>query len=204
MRSTIHEIDLFADTIIILRSPCENFAPWDETPTLSSTDVTEAKEKQLIRAQTSENEQVVRKLSKKEAKKLAKMRNRASLSTVPSRVPENGGKQAEPPSRTSSKEQRLFQDPDSAPGVDYEVENSRVKPVVPASEPITSEDDEIHYLVSSRHLMLASPWFRRVLTREGFIKASKDPSDRRYHIPASSWDEEAFLILLNVFYVRTR
>lgn len=198
MPSTIHEIDPFADTIIILRSPCENFAPWEETSTLS-------KEKQPIRAQPSENEPVVRKLSKKEAKKkLAKTRNRASLSSVPSRVPENGGEQAEPPSGTSSREQGLFQDPDSAPGVDREVENSRVEPFVPASEPITSEDDEIHYLVSSRHLMLASPWFRRALTREGFIEASKDPSDGRYHIPASGWDQEAFLILLNIFHVRTR
>ncbi|PVH90710.1 hypothetical protein DM02DRAFT_547285, partial [Periconia macrospinosa] len=75
---------------------------------------------------------------------------------------------------------------------------------LPASEPTTSEDDEIHYLVSSRHLMLASPWFRRTLTRDGFIEASKDPSDGRYHVLASDWDEEALLILLNIFHVRTR
>ncbi|PVH91883.1 hypothetical protein DM02DRAFT_702549, partial [Periconia macrospinosa] len=142
MPSTIHAIDPFADTIIILRSPCKNFAPWDETPTLSNTELTEAKEKQPIRAQPSENERVM--------------------------------------------------------------ENSSVEPAEPASEPTTSEDDEIHYLVSSRHLMLASPWFRRTLTRDGFIEASKDPSDGRYHVLASDWDEEALLILLNIFHVRTR
>ncbi|KAH8702859.1 hypothetical protein GQ44DRAFT_631114, partial [Phaeosphaeriaceae sp. PMI808] len=74
----------------------------------------------------------------------------------------------------------------------------------PASEPTKPEDDEIHYLVSSRHLVLASPWFRRTLTRGEFIEALKDPSDGRYHIQANDWDEEALLILLNVFHVRTR
>jgi hypothetical protein len=69
--------------------------------------------------------------------------------------------------------------------VDGGVVNSSVELVEPAFEPTMPEDDEIHYLVSSRHLMLASPWFRRTLNREEFIEALKDLSDGRHHILAT-------------------
>ncbi|RMZ67717.1 Nuclear pore [Pyrenophora seminiperda CCB06] len=52
--------------------------------------------------------------------------------------------------------------------------------------------------------LLASPWFRRTLTRKEFAESLRDPSDGRYHIQANDWDEEALLILLNIFHVRTR
>ncbi|KAJ6191981.1 hypothetical protein J3E72DRAFT_253957 [Bipolaris maydis] len=125
MSMVTHEIDPFADTIIILKNPCKNFAPWDETLISSQIEVPEPEEKHVELAE-------------------------------------------------------------------------------PASGPTQSEDDEIHYLVSSRHLMLASPWFRRTLTKEEFVESLKNPSDGRYHIQANDWDEEAFLILLNIFHVRTR
>ncbi|OAF98575.1 uncharacterized protein CC84DRAFT_1234316, partial [Paraphaeosphaeria sporulosa] len=95
----------------------------------------------------------------------------------------------------------LVHDPEPASTVDGGVENSNVELAEPAFEPTNSEDDEIHYLVSSRHLMLASPWFRRTLTKEEFIEALKNPSDGQYHILARDWDEEARLILLNIFHV---
>ncbi|KAF2000571.1 hypothetical protein P154DRAFT_491742 [Amniculicola lignicola CBS 123094] len=121
-----YKIDPFADTIIILKNPCRNFAPWDETLAPSNTEFSGPEDKQ----------------------------------------PE------------------CFQPSDDGWAA--------------------SEDEEIHYLVSSRHLMLASPWFKRTLTREEFTEALKDPSDGRYHIQANDWDEEALLILLNIFHIRTR
>ncbi|KAH7122733.1 hypothetical protein B0J11DRAFT_532172 [Dendryphion nanum] len=198
MPPVVHEIDPFADTIIILKSPCKNFAPWDDALTLSNTDFVEPEKEQLLRAQSPP----VKMLSKKEKK--ARMRARASRDrTVLSFLADNG-ERAEPSNGGLTEEQGLVHDPEPTPSVDGGVENSIVGPAEPASEPTKLEDDEIHYLVSSRHLMLASPWFRRTLTREEFIEASKDPSDGLYHIPASDWDEEALLILLNVFHVRTR
>lgn len=193
----LHEIDPFADTMIILQNPCRNFAPWDETLAPSNTEFAEREEEQPIR-----DEQTGKKLSKKEKK--ARMRSRASRNSTAPNVPEDNSERAEPSNGALSGEQGLVQHPESAPGVDGGVENPSVEAAEPASEPIKSEDDEIRYLVSSRHLMLASPWFRRTLTREGFIEALKDPSDGRYHIEAQDWDEEALLILLNIFHVRTR
>ncbi|KAF1964135.1 hypothetical protein BU23DRAFT_575924 [Bimuria novae-zelandiae CBS 107.79] len=161
MPSVIYQIDPFADTVIVLKSPCRNFAPWDETPTLSNTDFAELEEEQSIRALSSEDEQAGAALSKKDKK--AKRASAPRNSAVPS-IPEANGERAEPSIAALSGEQELVHDPEPA----------------------------------------ASPWFRRTLTREEFIEASKDPSDGRHHISASDWDEEALFILLNNFHVRTR
>ncbi|KAF2267085.1 hypothetical protein CC78DRAFT_104121 [Lojkania enalia] len=129
---------------------------------------------------------------------------KASRNSIALSVPEDDRERAEPSSGDLSGEQGLVQNPESAPRVDSVGEDPSVEPAEPVSEPIESENDEIHYLVSSRHLMLASPWFRRALTSEEFTEALKDPSDGRYHIPASDWDEEVLLILPSIFHVRTR
>ncbi|KAL1612057.1 hypothetical protein SLS60_000280 [Paraconiothyrium brasiliense] len=179
-----------------------NFAPWDETLTLSNTDSAEPEEEPPIWNQSSEAEQSGRKLSKKEKK--AQKRVRASRNSAGPSILEDNGERVEPSNGASSEGRELFHDPGPAPTVDGGVENSTVESPEPAFEPIKPEGDEIHYCVSSRHLMLASDWFRRTLTREEFVEASKDPSDERYHISASDWDEEALLILLNIFHVRTR
>jgi hypothetical protein len=41
---------------------------------------------------------------------------------------------------------------------------------VVAAESVAPEPEGIHYRVSSRHLMLASPMFERILTRDGFAE----------------------------------
>ncbi|KAK7178171.1 hypothetical protein PSPO01_15784 [Paraphaeosphaeria sporulosa] len=199
----IHDIDLFADTVIVLKSPCRNFAPWDETLTLSNTEFPgPEEEQQRPYTQPCEDERAGTRLSKKEKK--ARKRSKTSRIRAGTSIPADNGGRAEPSNGTLSGEQELVHDSKPAPTVDSGAENSSVGPAEPAFEPTKSKDDEIHYLVSSRHLMLASPWFRRALTREEFIEASKKPSDGRYHISARDWDEEALLILLNIFHVRTR
>lgn len=101
--------------------------------------------------------------------------------------------------RPYSGEQQFVHVMGSAPRVNDRAENPIDEQAKPASEPASSEIDEIHYLVSSRHLMLASPWFRRPLISDRYIEALQVPSDGRYHIQANGWDEEALLILLNIF-----
>ena len=67
------------------------------------------------------------------------------------------------------------------------------------------EDNEcIHYHVSSRHLMLASPWFERALTNEGWSESGRNEEDGRFHIMADDWDADALLIVLNAFHLRNR
>lgn len=70
------------------------------------------------------------------------------------------------------------------------------------AEPDNEED--IHYRVSSRHLMLASPWFKRLLKKERWSESARNERDGFFHITAAEWDAEAFLILLNIFHIRNR
>jgi hypothetical protein len=65
-------------------------------------------------------------------------------------------------------------------------------------------DESIHYHVSSRHLMVASSWFMRAMTKEGWAESSRNEEDKLFNIKAANWDPEAFLILLNIFHLRNR
>jgi hypothetical protein len=71
------------------------------------------------------------------------------------------------------------------------------------SEPHTS-DEGIQFRVSSRHLMLASPWFKRALAKEGWSESCRNEVDGLFHLTTADWDAEAFLILLNMFHLRNR
>lgn len=154
MSLVTHEIDPFADTIIILKNPCKNFALWDETLLSSQIEFPEPEEKQPIHNQMFEDDQAGKKLSKKE--KRARMRGRASRNSTVPNVPEGNDEHAELSSEALSEDQGLH-DRELATRVVGGVENPSVELAEPASGPTHSEDDEIHYLVSSRHLMLASP-----------------------------------------------
>ena len=61
---------------------------------------------------------------------------------------------------------------------------------------------EVHYQVSSRHLQLASPWFKRAMAKETWSESKLE--DGKYQIIAHDWDEQAFLMLLNIFHLRTK
>jgi hypothetical protein len=69
-------------------------------------------------------------------------------------------------------------------------------------EQLDSED--VYYYVSSRHLMLASPWFQRALTEGGWSESGRSNNDERFHITAEDWDVDAFLILINAFHLRNK
>jgi hypothetical protein len=189
MPSVVYEIDSFADAVIILTNPCKNFATWDENLGPPNTGIDKVEEEQPIENKSPEDEVVVRKLSKKE-EKIARIRAKASARASRISIPEDDGERAEPSSGSVSKELVSFPEP--------------AETAEPISEPSESGFEEIHYLVSSRHLMLASPWFMRILTGEAFTEAVKDSSDGRYHIQASEWDEEALRIILDIFHIRTR
>lgn len=64
------------------------------------------------------------------------------------------------------------------------------------------EDTTAHYYVSSQHLQLASPWFKRAMTKETWTESK--PKDGHYQVVAHDWDEHVFLTLLNIFHLRTK
>lgn len=186
MPSTEHEIDSIADTVIILKNPCRNFALWDETLGTPSTEPDEPEEEQPIRAESLEDEVIVRKLTKKEKK--ARLRAKSSARASRASFPEDSGESVERSKGDLSEEH--------SPCLAEAAE--------PVSQPCEYVDEEIHYLVSSHHLMRASPWFMRILRNETFTESVQDPSDGRFHIQANGWDEEALHIILDIFHIRTR
>lgn len=52
--------------------------------------------------------------------------------------------------------------------------------------------------------MLASPVFKRALNRDGFAESVRNEIDGFFHIDASDWDPEAFLIVLRVLHGRNK
>jgi hypothetical protein len=76
----------------------------------------------------------------------------------------------------------------TVPSLEYTI------PVVPVGS--------VLYGVSSRHLTLASPVFRKMLSPDGFREGYKKP-DGRYYIVVEDWEEEAFLIFLNMLHLRS-
>ena len=81
----------------------------------------------------------------------------------------------------------------------------------PARAFITKESDwvilnvpegSVLYLVSSRHLMLASPVFKAALSPGTWSEGCKQ-ADGRYHITADDWEEEAFLLFMNMLHLRS-
>ncbi|TDZ36858.1 hypothetical protein CTRI78_v011225 [Colletotrichum trifolii] len=75
----------------------------------------------------------------------------------------------------------------------------------PAEDPEEDpeEEPEFKYLVSSRHLALASSKFEAELKgpwMEGFV----NDIDGYHHINASEWDPDALLILMRIFHGQTR
>jgi hypothetical protein len=71
-------------------------------------------------------------------------------------------------------------------------------------EPVELGEESIHYHVSSRHLMLASPVFKRALNKNGFAESVRNEIDGFFHIDASDWDPEALLIVLRILHGRNK
>lgn len=69
------------------------------------------------------------------------------------------------------------------------------------TEPV---QDDIHYHVSSRHLVLASPMFEKALNSGGFKESIRNKSDGLYHISTQDWDAEAFLIVMQIVHGRNK
>lgn len=70
-------------------------------------------------------------------------------------------------------------------------------------EPESPEEPIVKYLVSSRHLALASRYFSAKLSGP-WIEASVKHIDGCYHMDATDWDSEALLILMHVIHGKTR
>ncbi|KAG6092176.1 hypothetical protein E4U30_005763 [Claviceps sp. LM220 group G6] len=121
-------------------------------------------------------------------------------------------------------------DPSDDPPDDESTHEQTPEPIAPDDEPSVpndggdareqnAENNEVQFRLSSRHLALASPVFKTMLN--GTWKESAAPSDQskksaktrkppkkdsdsstRYELTATEWDDEVFLMLMNIIHGR--
>jgi hypothetical protein len=207
MAPIIHEIDPDADTLIVLRNASTVFAPWYKN------EKGQAQSQMNLDATDDNAYSLVKSFKKKKAKK----------TSMGARAPNGLHADGEYPEKflrvvfsntiivnndivapNAGIEQGMV--PESMVGASA-VAHDTLNTPSPKRKPEKDEMPEIvgiHFHVSSRHLMLASPWFKRAMTKEGWSESNRSDEDGLFHITADDWDAEAFLILLNIIHLRNR
>lgn len=207
MPPTVHEIDPDYDTVIALKHPCKDFAPWDPTAEIPEHVVSELPpepEAKLVIKLDNDDNNLDPLITSAKSKKDKRGKKRSIWPDG------NGGASPKEETTNAVSGGSLF-DGEARPIVmklshnaDHVLSSEDVGMANPQTQPADPEEEIVHYHVSSRHLTLASPWFKRTLTSSSSQEAVRDSTDGRFHVDASDWDEEAFLILLNIFHLRKR
>lgn len=214
-----YQIVSHTDTIVFLKNPSMVFAEWGEpvlleirrdpwiTSTSSASRPLSKKEKKKLNKRTIPSQPIIR------ASPLLQDEVPSTDSTGPSDAPivfeESPNQADQSPSRraSSNTEHAVHQ---STPG---ETTSSSDLPEVAAMGPHEAgsvigvadkleEEDGIRFKVCAGNLMSASPWFSRALERDGWSESIGNSTDGCFRISAEGWDEEAFLILMNVLHLR--
>ncbi|KAL1612291.1 hypothetical protein SLS60_000515 [Paraconiothyrium brasiliense] len=177
-----HRIDPEPDTVIKLYNPCVDFAPW-EVPVPPHTAAT-AEERGL--SATPSTTRTRKKTAITEKKKLAKGKRSSQIASdanVTANVGASlfGGDSSDVPTESSS-----------AANVEASIDDKQER------------EASVLYYVSSRHLILASTWFRRALVTEKWAESKRNEKDGLIHIEADDWDSNAFLIFLNIIHLQNR
>jgi hypothetical protein len=209
----VHEIVSYVDTIVVLKSPSTDFAPWDDSEVVASRVAAECAAE---RAWGVECGVTIAPSSKKKTMKKGK---KAAI------IEENVTESME----QNSVEQSIFGDGPSnivpevvttdklesgeSGGTEIQSKVQTDKQISADVEPSAEmqcieegpiKEDGIHFHVCSGNLMSASPWFNRVLKKNGWIESIRNGEDKHLYIYAEDWDEDAFLILMNIFHIRNR
>jgi hypothetical protein len=192
MSRIVHELDPGGDVMLILRNPNAPFAVWDENveplaaPTFGFSDHSFLT------------------LFSNKSKKKKKKKDKGGIPSFKSLDPGDGPK---PPPEEPAPEEPPHEEP---PHEDAPVpEDVSIHDATTAGngtfgsipEELPSEQEvEVRIRLSSKHLTLASTYFRKML--QGPWKESITSPDSCHTIDASEWDAEAMLILMNIIHGR--
>jgi hypothetical protein len=185
--SVVHDVVPNADTIIFLKNPCIKFAEWN--PSASVADGRES-------AQGGEKQPIasvricIKSFFEKEFNEVRTSVVGGGLSRVTSTDPTL--------KEVDTYESNNTNDHSNAAKNDA---HELVKGLKDTKSPT---EEGIRFLVCSGNLISASPWFSRLLKRDGWMESHRNPEDNMLHISAEDWDEEAFVIMMNIFHLRNR
>ncbi|KAK8121399.1 hypothetical protein PG999_005519 [Apiospora kogelbergensis] len=193
MANRCHEIDPDGDVELILRNPDAPFAEWDENFLVeyvpSLLEIPEPVATQDFRESTRKPKKKKGKNSKpiiRLFRSLDPGNESVTCPEVPEPVPEPAPEQPEPEPEPPAHEPEPV-------GDDVKTRSSSQSRDAAHS----AEDVEVHMQLSSKHLMLASVVFKKML--QGPWEES-----RTHTMEASDWDAEALLILMNIIHGRNR
>lgn len=202
MPPTVHEIDPDYDTVIVLTHPCKDFAPFDPTAEISGHVVSELQlelgVKLVVKLEHDDDNDWNRLMTSGESRKKGKKGKKGFI-----RVDVNDDASTVAEGSLSGGDARPIVT-ELSHNADHVLSSEDVNMAEPRTQKAELEEEVVHFHVSSRHLTLASPWFKRTLTSSSFKEAVRNPTNGRFYVNATDWDEEAFLILLNIFHLRKR
>lgn len=190
MKPTVYTLDPDADTIILLKNPGEPFAIWVVPPV-----------RPPVPAPPPQWE-VMEELVASSKKKNKKKSNWAVLSdpVIDEIVAEHDSPEGNSTSMWGTLgEEGLTFTKSELPHPETYQDPPSVSGLMPSTT-----DQVYHYLVSSRHLVLASRQIKSRLTKGGWKESQPDESDGKYHLDAYDWDPEALLILLRILHLQFR
>lgn len=212
MNNKIHEVDPDGDVMLILKSPNAPFAVWDDVE-LTNAGPSPPK---LRAMKKKEN-----KIKKRECKAHFAMFGSVDPGHGPQASPEHES------DIEDSEGSLIIEDLSNLENIPAEELPEATEGSIPAdvsvleahedlldnTEPATLDKDsstspaphlvsdsgeEIRFRLSSKHLVLASTYFRKVLS--GSWKESISSPDSCYIVGATEWDSEAMLVLMNIIH----
>ncbi|WQF76291.1 hypothetical protein CDEST_01305 [Colletotrichum destructivum] len=200
-----HTIDPNGDVLLILRSPNAPFAVWNvDKGTESLAPKRIGWEQAVLESfdpppptdDLDGSDFATHSISTKKMKKGKKKKKKGGDSSL-SATMVSGSTSTDALSWSRNEPQQLSEaEPPATP--------STGPPAEPEEEPAESgKETEIKYLVSSRHLTLASTKFEAEF-KGPWMEGSVKNIDGYYPINASDWDPDALLILMRVFHGQTR
>jgi hypothetical protein len=227
--STTYEIVSNADTSILLKNPCTAFAEWVEPVPPSVFEITEAATGLSVSKPLSKKDKKKSKKGKSvrssggisQAPVVDKgdptpavvlpADDGVSSSAAILPIESSKGLEQDLPGVGSSETKQAVatlemgepgeakDDDDSSSAVIDDACGTGAVPQ-PVFEP--EEEERVRFQVCTGNLMSGSPWFNRALGKNGWMESGLDPEHGKRHISAEDWDEEAFLILMNIIHLR--
>ncbi|KAK2008325.1 hypothetical protein LZ32DRAFT_460230 [Colletotrichum eremochloae] len=207
-----HVVDPGGDVVLVLRNPNAPFAVWKESnwlppPKLSKKEKKKKKKKRYadpIDEPTPEAAVEAPADAPVDGPADAPADGSADASADgPADAPADGPADAPADGSADAPADEPIPEPDVHKIERHSIGFGSVEGSQPAQNTQSDEESEVKFLLSSRHLILASRYFNAKLNGT-WKEATHHAVDKRYHLEASDWDSDALLLLMNVIHGRTR
>jgi hypothetical protein len=201
MAKLVHEIDPNPDTVLILKKSCKIFAAWPASvPVQASPELIESPAGEVLPASSPSYEQIGGRGSNAKQKRLAMMK-RASFQGNPV-VTTTAEPRVVPNFVQKSAHVHMDMVGSGTAGTDHTKESAAPTPAdLAKASASTGDEEEVHYHVSSRHLILGSKIFRTMMTEEKWQQGFRE-EDGLFHSQTEGWDADALLILMNILHAK--